>query len=205
MAKEEKAHVKMTVIHFETESDNDTLKENIRSIAHTIIKAISTNQKVVVTSKQLTTGSEDGETPEVIEEEMIQDDLSLESKDKDGQRKKGTFRQYRTPQTIDIDLTSGEMPLKVFIEQKNPDNENKKYLTIAYWFKKYKNIPDVSADHVYTCFRFMGWNVLADVTRPFRNMKGKQYGWINAGSTKGTYTINHVGENVIESMGANRK
>jgi len=32
MAKEDKARVKMTVIHFETESDNATLQENIRSL-----------------------------------------------------------------------------------------------------------------------------------------------------------------------------
>ena len=33
--------VKMTVIHFETESDNATLQENIRSIANTLSRALT--------------------------------------------------------------------------------------------------------------------------------------------------------------------
>lgn len=201
MAKEEKARVKMTVIHFETESDNETLKENIRSIAHTITKALSSNHKVIMTSNQITEGNVETDLLENEEDDFIQSDSSEDQQEKNSQKKKSTFRQYKTPQTIDIDLNSGDLPLKDFIDQKKPDNENKKYLAIAYWLKKYKNTSDVSADHVYTCFRYLSWQVPADVTRPFRNMKGKQYGWINAGSTKGTYTINHIGENVIEKMG----
>ena len=39
MAKDDKAKVKMTVIHFETESDNLTLQENIRAISHALTRA----------------------------------------------------------------------------------------------------------------------------------------------------------------------
>jgi hypothetical protein len=41
MAREEKAKVKMTAIHFETESDNATLQENVRVIAHTLSRALA--------------------------------------------------------------------------------------------------------------------------------------------------------------------
>jgi hypothetical protein len=201
MAKEDKANVKMTVIHFETESDNETLKENIRSIAHTIVKAISTNPKVIITSKQLEAGSQDGEVIDILDEELIQSEFDETGKEKDIQKKKPATRQYRTPQTIDIIFNSGDITFKDFVNQKNPDNDNKKYLVVAYWLKKYGNTPDVSADHVYTCFRYMTWTVPPDVLQPFRNLKARQYGWMSNGSAKGTYTINHLGENEIEKMG----
>lgn len=205
MSKEDKGKVRMTVIHFETESDNETLKENIRSIAHTLTKALSSNSKVIV-SKQLTTGDGEVENPELIEEEI--DDFNLDnptSESKSGEKKKLVVRQYRTPQAIDLDLTSGDIPLKEFLEKKNPDSDIKKYLAIAYWFKKYRNIEEVSSDHAYTCYRFMGtgWQIPIDPTRPFRQMKSKPYSWMKAGATKGFYTINHLGENEVEKMGSN--
>jgi D-mannonate dehydratase len=46
LAKEDKAKIKMTVIHFETESDNATLQENIRAITQTLIRALASPQRV---------------------------------------------------------------------------------------------------------------------------------------------------------------
>lgn len=58
MAREEKAKVKMTVIHFETESDNATLQENVRAIAHTLSRALASPQRIVPTPTQLTSNNE---------------------------------------------------------------------------------------------------------------------------------------------------
>jgi hypothetical protein len=53
LAKEDKAKIKMTVIHFETESDNATLQENIRAITQTLTRALASPQRVAYIPAQL--------------------------------------------------------------------------------------------------------------------------------------------------------
>ena len=91
----------------------------------------------------------------------------------------------------------------ILLEQKKPDGDIKRYLVITYWLKKYRNIEEVTMDHAYTCYRHMGtgWQVPGDAAAPFRAMKGKHYGWMKAGSAKGAYVINHLGENEVGRMG----
>jgi hypothetical protein len=70
--------------------------------------------------------------------------------------------------------------------------------------KKYRNINEVNMDHAYTCYRYLGWQVPADVSAPLRAMKTIRYGWMTAGSIRGAYVINHIGENQVEQMGNER-
>lgn len=191
----------MTVIHFETESDNATLQENIKSIAHTLSRALAAPARVVYT-QPAQIGSGDG-AGEAVEAELEDDAIDAELAPSAPKKKSGTARQFRTPKPVDIDLTSGDTPLKAFLEEKDPDGDIKRYLAITYWLKKYRDIEEVSADHIYTGYRHMGsgWQVPADSAAPFRYMKRKQYGWIKGGSKNGLYIINHLGENVIEGMG----
>jgi hypothetical protein len=203
MAKEEKAKVKMTVIHFETESDNTTLQENIRAIAHTLTRALSQPQRIIYSNSQIPPGDGTGIASE-NEMETEQEDLApdaLTQVSGQASSKKKTRWSIRTPQPIDLDLTSGDMPIKAFLEQKNPETDFDRYLAITFWLKKYKGINEVNADHLYTCYRFMEWQVPKDPTAPFRNMKKPQYGWVGSGSEKATYVINHIGENKVEQMG----
>jgi hypothetical protein len=203
MAKEDKAKVKMTVIHFETESDNVTLQENIRAISHTLTRALTTGHRVIPPAAQLTSGNGSAEGVQDIEEQDVVDEDGFASPvASQTTKKKSAARQYPTPQAIDLDLMSGDMPLKKFLEEKNPDGDIKRYLVIAYWLRKYRKIEEVTMHHAYTCYRHMGtgWQVPPDAAAPLRAMKRKQYGWMKAGSTKGAYAINHLGENEVEQM-----
>jgi hypothetical protein len=201
LAKEDKGKVKMTVIHFETESDNETLQENIRSIAQTISRALAPPQtRIVHAPAQLTSGNGTGS-------EQVQDTEDVDAFDADfetttqtrSKGKSGAPRQLRTPQPLDLDLTSGDIPFKAFMEQKKPAGDTKRYLAIAQWLKTYLNIDEITMDHVYTCYRSMGWNVPADAGVPLRNAKSN--GWMKKGAGKGTYAINHIGEGVVNDMG----
>lgn len=204
MAKDDRAKVRMTVIHFETESSNATLEENIKAISQTLTRALSHPPRIIHTGQAASHG--DGSAAAAI---TSADDLHIEESDEqaepvstNGSKKPTSARQYRTPKIVDLDLASGPQPLKTFLEDANPDNDIKKYLVIAYWLKKYRNINDVTMDHTYTCYRHMGagWQVPTDAAAPFRAMKRKEYGYMKSGSSKGSYTINHVGENVVEGM-----
>jgi hypothetical protein len=203
MAREERAKIKMTVIHFETESDSTTLQENVRAIAQTLNRALTSPQRTITTASQNSSVNDQtlDQALEIDPESRVdQDDFTSSAT---SSKKKNANRQYRTPQPVELDLTSGELPLKNFLDQKQPDTDIKKYLTITHWLKQHRNIQEVTMDHVYTCYRHMGtgWQVPADAGAPLRAMKGKQYAWMKTGTAKGAYIINHLGENEVQKMG----
>ena len=127
MAREEKAKVKMTVIHFETESDNATLQENVRAIAHTLSRALASPQRIVPTPAQLTSNNEQtiDQAGDIDDQSGIDEGNVLSSSP--SFKKKSAARQYRIPQPLELDLVSGDPPLKNFLEQKQPDGDVKRY------------------------------------------------------------------------------
>jgi hypothetical protein len=207
MPKEDKAKIKMTVIQFETESENATLQENVRAITNTLVRALAPQPRALQAPPQGQNGNGNNASGNVKSPEqgsLFEDDADaidgevtpIASKPK---TKNSPSRQLPTPQTLDLNLTVGDEPLKVFLEQKKPVGDNKRYLAIAYWLKKNLDINEIDMNHAYTCYRFMGWNVPADASSPLRGMKTQ--GWMTKGSGKGAYSINHIGENVVIEMG----
>lgn len=209
MVKEDKGKVKMTVIHFETESDNATLQANINAIAQTLSRALTQPTRVIHTSAPAQIGTGNGAsngdaTGQVVDAEEYEDAIDAEvTKPAAKPKKSGAARQYTQPEVLDVDLTTGDMPIKKFLEQKNPDSDVRRYLAIAYWFKNYRETPEITMNHAYTAYRHMGWSDYPkDVSAPFREMKKTVYGYIRSGSSRGLYAINHIGEGVVEQMGS---
>lgn len=101
--------------------------------------------------------------------------------------------KVRTPVVLnDLNLTDGDKPFEKYIEEQAPKKHSKRYLVIAQWLKEYRNIAEVGADHVYTCYRHLGLSVPDDVLSVFRGMK--KQGWVTDGTEPGTFKINHIGE-----------
>ncbi len=202
MAKDDKAKVRMTVIQFETESSNETLQENIRAIANTLTRALAPTPRVIQTPAQLGSGngaSADGAAQgQLFDADDNEDAIDADVTPLTKKAKKGAARQFPTPEVLDLDLTSGDIPLKTFFEQKKPEGDNKRYLAIAYWLKEYLKITEITMDHAHTCYRSMGWNTPKDASSPLRAMK--KQGWMRRGSSPGAYAINHIGEGVVNDM-----
>ena len=139
----------------------------------------------------------------VLEDDEFDDPIDVTAKAV--KSKAGRTGAPRQPVPLDLDLSSGDMSLKTFLEGKNLDTDIKRYLAIAYWFKHHRNTTAITMDHAYTAYRFvdLGWNVPKDASGPFRAMKQKRYGWMGAGAEKGSYAINHIGENEVLKMGNN--
>lgn len=193
----------MTVIQFETESSNETLQENIRAIANTLTRALAPAPRVIQTPAQLTSGNgagADGTAQgQLFEADDHEDAVDADITPITKKAKKGAARQLPSPEVLELDLTSGEVPLKTFFEQKKPDGDTKRYLVIAYWFKEYRKIVEITMDHAHTAYRSMGWNTPKDASSPLRGMK--KQGWMKRGSNPGAYAINHIGEGVVNDMG----
>lgn len=109
-------------------------------------------------------------------------------------------RKYPSPKVLsDVDLVSGGMPFEEFAQKKNPTETSKKFLTVAAWFKTYRDLDSVTTDHVYTCYRKMGWGTgIKDFGQPFRDLKSQGWGDLRLG----VFSINHIGEDVVNKMGA---
>jgi hypothetical protein len=107
-------------------------------------------------------------------------------------------RVIKSPQVLDIDLTSGEVPLKAFLSGYSGDEVAKRYLLVAFWLKTYRSVPDVSMDHIHTGFRHMAWHTPKDAAQPLRGMKFN--GWFHKGEMRGFYKLNHVGENEVSRI-----
>jgi hypothetical protein len=108
-------------------------------------------------------------------------------------------RKLRMPEVLtDLDLTGGAVPFVQYFNEKNPGDHSKRYLVIAAWLKEYRQIDEISSDHIYTCYRTLNMNVVADVGSIFRGCK--KQGWFQAGSQPGWFAINHIGLGQVNSM-----
>jgi hypothetical protein len=170
-----------------------------------LTRALAPPPRLIRTPAQLAVGNGAAALDTVPEElEDFDDAIDIETIPVSAKPKTGKAPTLRQPQPVELDLISGEVPLKAFLEKKNPTSDVKRFLSIAYWLKEYRAINEITMDHAYTCYRHMGtgWNVPKDASSPFRLMKTKKYGWMASGSTPGWFAINHLGENAVNNMTA---
>lgn len=177
---DDKGKVKFRFVEFELEGLNSTIEESIKNIVHSLsrsstIPAHALSAKSVV-SATLHPADRDGHEDLDSEQEAV---LETEPTNGDTQTSvpaRKNSRRYTTPNFLsDLDLDSGEIPFKTFAEQQAPKSDNRKYIVIAAWLKKYRTIDTVSTDHIYTCNQKMAWKTQKDVGQPFRYMKRKSY------------------------------
>ena len=65
--------------------------------------------------------------------------------------------------------------------------------------KEHRNIDSISDDHIYTCFRSIGWPTnIPDFVQPLRDLKFKKY---FTSPEKGFYAINHIGLDYVKKLG----
>ncbi len=193
----ERSRVRVIVVDFDG-SSND-----LHQLAGAIANAVKPPQPVVLTlpapaAQPALTHRLNGEQPGLFDQhadageiEHVQSDAEpVAIKPTDGARKK---RRLRTPVAIDLDLTTGPKPFKEYFEEMAPKSDSRRYLVIAQWLKEYRSIAEIGADHVYTCYRFVGMSVPEDLLRVFRGLK--KQAWVDSGSGPGLFKINHIGEN----------
>lgn len=186
---------KMTVFVLQMEGDDSTLQEGFRSISTALngILAHRLPTRVVAASASpALLPTEDNE--HALDSEPVVD--SIENKSNGAQAAR---RRLRSPQVLDLDLTAGDMPLKRFLEPHESVGVKKQYLLAAYWLKTYRSLADVTADHIHTCFKHMQWATPRSASQPLRDMKSRDQ-WFHKGEGRGTYTLNHVGENIVQEL-----
>jgi hypothetical protein len=114
-------------------------------------------------------------------------------------RQRSQRRAAPTPRVIEIDMTT-EPTLQSYALRTNPKSNHKRYLTIAAWLHEHRKIDTITADHVYTCYRHVGWPAsIPDFAQPLRELKHKQF---FTSPETGKYSINHLGLSQAAKNGA---
>jgi hypothetical protein len=194
----ERSRVRVVVVDFEGPSND------LHQLAQTLVHAVKPPEPVVLNVPSATPPSltvrQNRDGPGLFDHlDAGQPDSTQQEAEPaqvvsalDGSRKK---RKLRTPVPLDLDLNTGAKPFKNYIEEVAPKSDAKRYLAIAQWLKEHRGIAEIGADHVYTCYRFLSLSVPDDVLSVFRGLKQRAY--VVAGSARGMFRINHIGENQL--------
>ena len=200
--RDDRAKVKFKYVEFELEGGNTSLQESLRSLAASLSRGGRT--VAVLPQKAATPHSNGASAPEEVDPQQdlfSESDEQLEEIPNEAPTPTRASRsgKVRAPQILDLDLTSGSMPLAKFCQEKAPDSDIAKYLVIAAWLKQFREISAVSIDHIHTCYRHLGWYTPKNPLQPLIDLKKKK-SWLNKADGKGEYAINHVGENEVAKM-----
>jgi hypothetical protein len=104
----------------------------------------------------------------------------------------------KTPKIVTIDMNA-PISLATFAQGKDAKSQHKKYMIAAAWLKEHRETDAVTGDHIYTCFRSMGWSTsIPDFGQPLRDLKTKLQYFDK--SDKG-YEINHIGLDFVKKLG----
>lgn len=106
-------------------------------------------------------------------------------------------RVAKTPTVLD-DIDAASAPsLKDFVAEFELSSTVDKYLVIALWFRDARSLPAITVDHVYTCFKLLGWSTTSnDFSKPLRNLRDEQS--FKGGSREG-FSLTLPGAGKIEA------
>jgi hypothetical protein len=130
-----------------------------------------------------------GANAEHVDEPDLVDDVEGEDAiDVTPPAKKKPAQRRVAPKPNVIPIADGDPPLSSLID---PKSNHRRYLTIAAFLHDHRHTPIVSQDHIYSCYRLLGWPTdIGDFAQPLRELKFKQY---FATPERGKYAINQLG------------
>jgi hypothetical protein len=99
-------------------------------------------------------------------------------------------RKHPSVEVVEIDLNSAPS-FADFIADKDIDSDVDRFLTVAAWFRECRQISEITANHVYTCYRAARWpSNIKDFAQPLRNLKFQKF---MTSPSRGLFAINHIG------------
>ncbi|HEX6000260.1 MAG TPA: hypothetical protein VFZ16_12850 [Hyphomicrobiaceae bacterium] len=155
-------------------------------------------RRLITTVSSKSTPTADGVegTVEEVAEEPVEE-TSAPQATRAGSARASQPRKGKMPTVLDLDLTSG-VSFDDFARPKNPASNQKRHLVVAAWFKEHRNQDTITVDHVYTCYRSIGWPCnIPDFAQPLRELKHDQLLELRG---KGLYAINHLGLAKVDKL-----
>jgi hypothetical protein len=210
-------HIKFRVIEFEIDGGNDTLAEGIKALTTALQKSpvaltpgARTSLLAAPKIKSGTTAIEEPETQETATgseeelEETAEGETDLEEEVSGNGKPKKPRPAPRAPKFLsELNLTTASTKLADFVAQKNPTAVKDKYLVIAEWFKEYMQLPEITLDHIYTAYDFLGWKSQLPngyLGQPLIDLRADNL--LDKGEKRGRFKINWNGTTAVTKMGS---
>jgi hypothetical protein len=205
------SRIKFRFVDIEMENVDESITEALKSLAG----ALSRGHATAPPARQLAGGAkhnlpvaqdviaEEGEvlSPEAEVEEVPEETEGVAASPGNGNKPKKKYAPKAPKFLSDLDLTTAPVKLEDFVKEKSPADMMCKYTVIAFWFKEYFTIEEITTDHIFTAFKHLGWQsqMPDDPVQTFRNAKSLK-NWFDKGA-KGAYKINWNGQNAVNKMG----
>lgn len=176
---------------------------DLNSLTHALQNALRSPTTTVVQRGANTNGSKgiahqpeaDLEAGEVVEE--AENPEPIESTPRPA-KSRVSKKSPKAPDVVDIEMNEG-VSFALFANGKSNDSWHKKFLIAAAWLHEHRNIAAVTDDHIYTCFRSIGWPTnLEDFSQPLRELKFRRF---FTTPERGHYAINHLGLDAVKKLG----
>lgn len=99
----------------------------------------------------------------------------------------------------DLDLSGKgtiDQSLKNFVAKKNPKTNIQKTTVFLYYLQHILNIEEITIDHIFTCYKNMGYRMPNNLPQNLNDVCGSRYGYANR--TDGKLSMTVIGDNYIE-------
>ena len=138
------------------------------------------------------------EMPTQSKEEVQKKSSTKTKKTKETGKKHG---KNKSPTTLSIvkDLNlkpNGKESFNDFADKKKPTSNQEKCVVAVYYLKKELVLPNISINHIYTCFKDAKWRVPADLVNTLQYI-ASQRGWLDT-SNSTDIKLTTLGENLVE-------
>jgi hypothetical protein len=205
----EKKRGKFQFVFLNLEGDDETLQEALRQAGVIMNRGMSSAPRTLVAvpvPQALPDGSGNGTATqqiyEVVDEgaQAVEAEATFTATAPSGMKAKSAKRPPRAPELLkDFDPSDAELSFSEYVKQKAISTNFNKYLVIGSWFKKYKQVDEISTSHIYTCYQLMKWSAPDEMGQPFRDMK-RTHSYFDKGSKTGSWAITIIGLNEVDRM-----
>ncbi|QSL86216.1 hypothetical protein [Pseudomonas atacamensis] len=195
--------VKVRIIEFEMEGSDLSLQESLKSIAAALSRpnvAANTRPTARLESTRPASTARNGELnvdEERDENEYEEHEMLPETTAPIVVRKPRKPSKPASPNVVAVRFDDVSPTFVEFVADRDPKNDKHKYLCAAFWLKFYKEVQEVSIDHIYTAYRSQNWALPTSPVQPMRELAARRDGRFSKGVERGHYSINHIGEGYV--------
>jgi hypothetical protein len=201
---------KMTVVMFQLEGNDETLRDAIKVMGHGMEK-LSPGAPVYKLIQAPPQGRSNGSLPTDADEEESLDAEALNAEELDAERAssqsdsnnkpKKKYIPKAIPAVKGIDWDSGTS-WKDYAAQKKPESNPSRFVAAAGWFKNIRNLDVITPGHIVAAFDVVDWPKPESIPNTFAQLKQKRSGELfDKGEKANEWVLSQRGINALDRLG----
>ncbi len=201
---------KMTVVMFQLEGNDETLRDAIKVLSHGMDK-LSPGAPIYKLIQAPTQNKGNSVLPAGADEEEPIDAELLDAEEGDAagaSSQSGSSERTRTrkppkaiPAVKGVDWDS-ETSWKDYATQKKPEGNPSRFVAVAGWFKNFRSLDVITPGHIVAAFDVMDWQKPENIPNTFAVLKNKRTGELfDKGEKANEWVLSQRGVNALDRLG----